>query len=741
MERYTPKYTDHELSPYTGLTRKSWIDAAKYLMRGIFENIKDMDAPVVVPRVETEVTYPHLKDSPGALEAQKKAEIFEGLTRSFLIASVLIADDPELTIAGIRLKDYYSLHILRSCTEKGHAEYAGSYGEMKELVKDSDPFRPFQQTVETCALVIGLYLCREVLWETYPKEEQDKIASFLLGFAHANTAPQNWRLFNMLDMAFLHMYGYEIDEEIMLDHALSCLNYYVGDGWYRDGHSFDYYSCWAFQFYAPLWCEWYGFKKLPRIAERFAEASAKLMESYPDMFDEDGFTNMWGRSSIYRNAATSAFDGNLFLTQPTVDCGLARRIASGSLLQFMLRDDFLIGGIPSLGFYGQFTPLIQPYSCAESVFWIGKAFLCLHLKEDHPFWSARENNGSWEKLKGDEVKETVLPGPALVFTDHKANGETILRTAKVLKQKGDDHGMQNYSKLCYNTKYPWESSPVPEEEGIDSGLHNATPQGSGLHNTISQGSGLHNVESMQYVLTGLPDRHTEKANVTLFCGSRGGVLYRRQFFDYDPATEAHWLQAADLADFPVSLGILRADRFRICRRPMAITLGSYGFPDNGDTVIEYKEGESIRIACGEERERFSLITPKAVILSGRGHTGCPKRLAFTVYTGFESPEILKSRGTNPDSECSLIPYASGALRKQYGGFENTVFISQTVTRDDETPFREDELFPILEILTENDLICGRNPLLLQTAQQIRIRLKSGAEKVIDYSLAEARLTV
>jgi len=56
----------------------------------------------------------------------------------------------------------------------------------------------------------------------------------------------------MLDMAFLYMEGYDIDKEIMPDHAQAILNYSVGDGWYRDGHSFDYYSCWAFNMYAPL---------------------------------------------------------------------------------------------------------------------------------------------------------------------------------------------------------------------------------------------------------------------------------------------------------------------------------------------------------------------------------------------------------------------------------------------------------------------------------------------------------
>ena len=98
-------------------------------------------------------------------------------------------------------------------------------------------------------------------------------------------------------------------------------------------------------------------------------------------------------------------------------------------------------GVPTLGFYGQFAPLVQGYSCAESPFWLGKAFLCLHLPADHPFWTAKENNGSWESLKNREVKETVLNGPALCFTNHQANGETILRTGKIMRAVDDIHGM------------------------------------------------------------------------------------------------------------------------------------------------------------------------------------------------------------------------------------------------------------------------------------------------------------
>ena len=346
---FQPKTLDYELSPYTGLTRESWLEAAEYMLSGIFQHIKDFQDPVVMPRKETEITYPHYYSSPESQEAERKAEMFEGLTRSFFIGAPLIHNKPEVTICGKRLADYYKNQILRSCDEKDPI-FVGTYESLQATVGHVDKFRAFQQTVETCALVICLWISKEEIWDTYTKEEKDQIAAFLTSFAHANTVPQNWRLFNMLDMAFLHMEGYSIDEEIMLDHAQAILNYYVGDGWYRDGQNFDYYSCWAFNVYAPLWNLWYGYENMPEIAARFEAHSNKLMETYPDFFDEDGYTNMWGRSNIYRNAATSAFDGNLYLRSSKADPGLARRISSGSLMQFLGREDFLWNGIPTLGF-------------------------------------------------------------------------------------------------------------------------------------------------------------------------------------------------------------------------------------------------------------------------------------------------------------------------------------------------------------------------------------------------------
>ncbi|MCR5596320.1 MAG: DUF2264 domain-containing protein [Lachnospiraceae bacterium] len=689
---YTPAYTDYELSPYTGLTRKSWIDAAKWMLGQVFDNIRDFKDPVVMPRTETVITYPHAESEGVWRKAEEKAEIFEGLTRSLFIAAPLIKDDPDLVLNGYRVADYYKSHILRVCTPDDPLS-VGTYEDLYKMTGCTDPVRPFQQTVESCALVIGLWESSAAIWDTYTQDAKDTIAKFLTSYAHTPTVPQNWRLFNMLDMAFLHMNGYEIDREIMMDHAQAILGYYAGDGWYRDGHSFDYYSCWAFNVYAPLWNLWYGYENAPAIAAKYEEYSNALMENYANFFDKDGWTNMWGRSNIYRFASTSSFPANAFLKTPKVDYGLARRICSGSLLQFTTRDDFLANGVPTMGFYGQFAPLVQCYSCAESPLWLGKAFICLDLPEDHPFWTEKENNGSWEEDNGlgsADHKVTVISrdGPGLCTSNHNANGTTILRTGKVLKMTGDIHGMWNYSKLAYNTKYPWEAAP--EDTGC---------------------------ESMQYLLTDPVTNKTERANMTLWGGLKEGVLYRRQFFDYSLEEEFHWDQAINLADFDVPYGIMRADRIRLYKEPVNVTLGSYGFPDNKTVIFRMEEDGA-----------------KAIILKGVDRLGRLKQLAMTVYDGWEDLDIQENKGTNPDSESSLVIYASASYKKLYGSAEPYVLISQVITKESHEDFEHDEIFPIKEIKYSDPMNTGGSGL-------VSVKMKDGGIHAIDYSGLEGRLMI
>ena len=676
---FSPENLDFELSPYTGLTRKHWIDAGKFILEGVFKHVKTMDSPVLVPRHETEITYPN-KNTP-AWKVQ--AEYYEGLARSFFIAAPLISIEPDLVIAGKSMREYYKRHLLRSCTP-GDKLYVLSYSDMDKDSKPTFDLHTYQQTVETCAMVIGLVTTRKEIWDTYTKEEKDTIASFLLDYAHGSTVPQNWRLFNMLDLAFLNMMGYEIDKGIMREHAQAILSYYAGEGWYRDGHTFDYYSAWAFQVYGPIWCRWYGYENEPYIAKEFEKNSNELMKTYDRMFDENGHVTMWGRSNIYRNAATAPFAANYNLDNPTVNPGLARRISSGALMQFFGRDDILYEGAPVIGFYGPFTPMVQAYSCAESPLWLGKAFLCLELAEDHPFWTAKEEGGVWDEMGKGESRETMLNGPGLAITDHRDNGTMEMRSAKVIKRVGDDNGRWCYAKLSYNSRYPWESD-------LPSGLSAAS-----------------------YVLKEADVDKTEQINSLLWGGVKSGVLYRRALFGFDSSRDYHWTSIIDLADFPVPKGLVRADKMRLFHKPVDVYLGSYGFP------------------CPDAKyEKRTSKDAKAVVLSGHGSDGKPRHMAMTIYGGWGDLSVEKSSGTNPDTKESFIIFAH-ACREKLFGYEPYILISQVITKEGDEGFEEDEIFSIADIgYTDKEKCGGYGP--------VTIKMKGGKSYTIDFNGIEGKL--
>lgn len=179
------------------------------------------------------------------------------------------------------------------------------------------------------------------------------------------------------------------------------------------------------------------------------------------------------------------------------------------------------------------------------------------------------------------------------------------------------------------------------------------------------------------------------------------------------------MQAMNLADFPVPCGILRVDKLRLYRTPIRLTLGAYGFPDNGTEIAEKespyfvlagavsapeREGGSAaekwaQCRCGDRR------TAHAVILKGHDSTGREKQLAMTIYDGWERLRIRRSTGTNPDSEHSVIAYAETSRGRLYGN-EPYILISQVITRESLEDFAEEELFPIVQVRYTDPEGCG-----------------------------------
>jgi hypothetical protein len=145
-----------------------------------------------------------------------------------------------------------------------------------------------------------------------------------------------------------------------------------------------------------------------------------------------------------------------------------------------------------------------------------------------------------------------------------------------------------------------------------------------------------------------------------------------------------------------------------------LTLGAYGFPDNGTEVIHRENGNA-----------------KAIILKGHDFTGREKQLAMTLFDGFDEIDMLNSQGTNPDSEKSIIVYGKLTRKKQYG-YEPYVLISQVITKESHEDFTEKQLFPIESVEYTDAKKCGGYG-------PVTVSLKNGTSKTIVFEGIEENL--
>lgn len=430
---------DYVKSPYSGMTRKHWIEAAKYLLDGAFSYIHCIDDPMYFPK-QLDKTYPHDEN------AAKVAKL-EGLARTLFVAAPLLKENPDLEINGIKVADYYR-HQMKSLTNPDSKHYV-----------EPKPGGPTQTLLELGSLCISIGAAPEALWDPMTKEEKDNLATLLKNYGEGPTISSNWQFFNVFILSFLKDKGYQIDEAYLQEKLNNLLARYRGEGWYNDVPAYDYYSMWAFQSYGPLWAELFGKKQYPELAARFFKNQGDLIDNYPYMFAEDGRMNMYGRSIPYRFAAVAPLPLIEYGNHENVNYGWLRRIASATLLQFLQNPEFLENGVPTMGYYGPFAPCVQIYSCRGSVYWCGKAFLGLLMPEDSQYWSATENNGPWDnELAKGKAYDKFQPATGLMITNYPNSGSSELRSwchESVANDWQKFRSSENYNKLAYNTAFPW----------------------------------------------------------------------------------------------------------------------------------------------------------------------------------------------------------------------------------------------------------------------------------------------
>ena len=573
---------DYKLSPLTGMTRQHWKDASLYILKGAFSYIHSLDDPMKFPK-QAGKSYPKN-------DGQIPTEKLEGLCRTLFYATPLLKENPDLVINNIKVADYYRYQISKLIDPS-------SLSYIKPRAKDGGPN---QNLVEFGALSISLLAIPEILWDPLSQSQKDKLAATMISYGDGPTVPSNWKFFNIFVLSFFECKGYSINKNLLTEYLQKTLDHYRGEGWYNDNPAYDYYSMWAFQMYGMVWSEYIGKKYYPKFAQQFLDNFKEVKDYYPYMFSRKGEMIMWGRSISYRYASIAPFPLMGYENDSKTNYGWMRRIASGTLLQFLQNPDFLKDSVPTLGFYGAFEPAVQSYSCRGSIYWSGKAFLGLLVPENNPFWTATENEGAWEKeLAKGTVSNKFQKGSAIMITDYPNIGASEIRAwchVQVIGTGEPFRGSENYDRLSYNSAFPW------------------------------QADGENGEVAMNYVIKN-KDNKWEALRLFTFKKFENGIYYRNAELETNKNIQFK------LADIPLPDGILRVDKI-VSPDSVNLRLGHYSLPQ-----LKAHIKEEIRNINGHQVR---------IINNGI------YQLAIISLEGWSSMEFVQSKGLNPISEQSEV---------------------------------------------------------------------------------------
>ncbi|MGC0416308.1 DUF2264 domain-containing protein [Embleya sp. AB8] len=415
---------DRVLSPYTGWTRAHWEAVADGLLAAV--------GPYRSPGGAL-ITLPGPTSWSGA-----RSDGLEGYARTFLLAALRAAG----TAASGRPVPAGLLEPYADGLRTGTAAPGTADPQSWPLIADRG-----QAMVEAASVALALHLTKDQLWDLLDESTRDRAADWLAGALRHEPVDNNWWLFPVAVGTFLDAAGrHHESARAAIERGLARIDeWYVGDGWYTDGHGryFDHYNGWAMHLYPLLCAAVAGEPADPVRRERLAE----FLTGYGRLFDRVGAPLHQGRSLTYRFAAAAPLWLGALVDATPYSPGTTRRLASGVLRHFLDRGAAR-DGLLSLGWYGPDPATVQSYSGSASPYWAAKGFVGLLLPDHHEVWTATEAPGP------AEADDTALglPGPGLLL--HAGRG------AARLVNHGADHqpaaGAPEpddplYARLAYST--------------------------------------------------------------------------------------------------------------------------------------------------------------------------------------------------------------------------------------------------------------------------------------------------
>jgi len=266
-----------------------------------------------------------------------------------------------------------------------------------------------QALVDSAYFTNALMRAPQALWDPLETATKQRIVAEIKGLRRVDPPYTNWLLFAAMNEAWLLSVGEEADP-MRINLAIRKINeWYVGDGWIKDGDSFhfDYYSSYVMypmlveilevlvKFKGPFWnvkpkeLLAQAVMRMQRYGEHL-ERSISAEGSYPPI----------GRSLTYRTAVFQplgllAWRKQLPASLPEGQVRAALHAVHKAV--WSAPGNFTKDGFLTIGFVGHQPELGDWYSNNGSMYIASASFLALGLPENDSYWTALAQDWTQKK--------------------------------------------------------------------------------------------------------------------------------------------------------------------------------------------------------------------------------------------------------------------------------------------------------------------------------------------------------
>lgn len=319
-----------------------------------------------------------------------------------------------------------------------------------------DPFDCDQKIVEMAAISVTLMLCGDRL--ALSEREAQNLHRWLSATLKLRLPQNNWLFFRVLIQAAFRRMGWAWDPARLEDDLGRLEGWYLGGGWYCDGEptQMDYYIPFGMHYYGLIYA-WCMEKEDPERSRRFKERAAEFARDYLYWFEDCGRAVPFGRSLTYRFGQGAFFAALAFAGVECLPWGVVKSRLLGNLRDWLAQPIFDSSGLLTVGYGYPNLFMSEAYNAPGSPYWGLKAFLCLALPEEHPFWQAREEIPELAEQK-------LLPQARMLAA--RAPGQVQLFPAGQMCVNQLGQVAAKYEKLVYSSRFGFS---VPRGDSLEEG--------------------------------------------------------------------------------------------------------------------------------------------------------------------------------------------------------------------------------------------------------------------------------